>query len=432
VTAGATRPTIAVVVKGYPRLSETFVAQELLALEQRGYRLVIWSLRQPTDKHVHPMHRQILAPVLYLPEYLHFEPLRVVRGLAHAVLRPGFLPLMKLFLKDVWRDRTRNRIRRLGQALVLARELDPGIAHLYAHFLHTPTSVARYAAVLTARSFSFSAHAVDIWTTPDWEKREKISDARFGVTCTAVGAAHLRDVAGLSDGDKISLVYHGLDLSRFPPPPSRQSSRDGSLAEDPVILLSVGRAVDKKGYPDLLTALAGLMHLNWTFVHVGSGPQRDALKAQAEQLGIAGRIRWLGGLPQDEVVAEMRRADVFVLAAREGEGGDRDGLPNVLMEAATQALPIISTRFAAIPEFITHDLDGLLVPPSDPDALRGALATLMTAPRDRARLGAAALVRVRTAFSFSAGINTLDQRLRTASGIQTCDLEPVTAATADP
>jgi glycosyltransferase involved in cell wall biosynthesis len=128
----------------------------------------------------------------------------------------------------------------------------------------------------------------------------------------------------------------------------------------------------------------------------------------------------------------MRRADVFVLAAREGEGGDRDGLPNVLMEAATQALPIISTRFAAIPEFITHDLDGLLVPPSDPDALRGALATLMTAPRDRARLGAAALVRVRTAFSFSAGINTLDQRLRTASGIQTCDLEPVTAATADP
>src|SRR3712207_6976169 len=182
---------IAIVVKGYPRLSETFIAQEILALEERGIDLEIWSLRHPTEKTVHPMHKRIFARVHYLPEYLYEEPLRVLRGFRWSMRQPRFGALMRVFWRDLLRDRTPNRLRRLGQACVLACELPDEVSHLHVHYLHTPASVVRYAALLTGRTWTFSAHAKDIWTTPDWEKREKMAEARWGVTCTAQGAAHL-------------------------------------------------------------------------------------------------------------------------------------------------------------------------------------------------------------------------------------------------
>ena len=208
---------IAVVVKGYPRLSETFIAQEILALEDRGLDLEIWSLRHPTEKAVHPMNRRIKAPVTYLPEYLYEEPLRVLRGVLFALRRPGFGKLMRAFWADLKRDFTANRARRLGQAFVMGREMPADILHIHTHYLHTPASVVRYAAILTGRTWTFSAHAKDIWTTPDWERREKLADALWGVTCTEQGATHLRALSP-SPG-QVSLVYHGLDLSRFPTPP---------------------------------------------------------------------------------------------------------------------------------------------------------------------------------------------------------------------
>ena len=182
--AGGAGGRIAVVVKGYPRLSETFIAQEILALEERGIPLEIWSLRHPTEKQVHPMHARIRARARYLPEYLYQEPLRVLRGLVWSLRQPGIRRLLHLFWRDLRRDPTPNRGRRLGQAFVLARELGDDIGHLHVHYLHTPASVVRYAAVLTGRTWTFSAHAKDIWTTPDWEKREKLADALWGVTCT--------------------------------------------------------------------------------------------------------------------------------------------------------------------------------------------------------------------------------------------------------
>ena len=180
---------IAIVMKGYPRLSETFIAQEILALEARGLSFEIWSLRHPTDAHVHPMQARIRATAKYLPEYLYREPLRVLRGFAFALRQdtPAAGSSAR-FLADLRRDPTPNRVRRLGQACVMARELPAAIEHLHVHYLHTPASVVRYAALLTGRTWTFSAHAKDIWTTPDWEKREKLADSLWGVTCTRQGA----------------------------------------------------------------------------------------------------------------------------------------------------------------------------------------------------------------------------------------------------
>lgn len=416
---------IAIVLKGYPRLSETFIAQEMLELERRGFRFDIWSLRRPTDRHVHPMHEAIAARLFYLPEYLHDDPRRVWRGMVHALRGLRWRPTLRVFLRDLVRDPTPNRLRRLGQAFVLAREIDPAIRHIHVHFLHTPGSVTRYAALLTGRSFSFSAHAKDIWTTPEWERREKIAAADWGATCTADGLKELRRVAAPDDGGRIALVYHGLDLSRFPPPPMCEA-RDGSDETRPVRLIAIGRAVEKKGFDDLIDALARLpAHLNWRFTHIGGGERLAALKAQAERLGLETRIEWRGSLPQGKVIEALRDADLFVLPSRPGTDGDRDGLPNVIMEAATQALATVSTNFAGVPEFVEDGTTGLLVPPRDVAALADAIAALIADPERRARLGAAACQRLRSGFSFEAGIDRLARLLISGVGADVRGRTPV-------
>ena len=405
---------LAVVVKGWPRLSETFIAQELKALEDAGQRFDIWSLRHPTDKKRHPLHDAIKARVRYLPEYLYEEPLRVWRGLRAARRLPGFATAFTLWRRDLVRDRTPNRIRRFGQACVLATELAPGTLALYAHFLHTPSSVARYAAVMLDLPWAFSAHAKDIWTSPDWEKREKLGarthGAAFGATCTGYGAEHLR---GLSDEPgRIDLIYHGLDLARFPAPPDRP--RDPDARE--VRLLSVGRLVEKKGFDHLIDALALLpADLRWTWTHMGGGELRAALAAQAEALGLTGRIIWRGDSDQPEVIAAMRDADIFVLPSRIAADGDRDGLPNVLMEAASQRLPIISTRVAAIPEFIEDGTSGVLSADT-PQALAAAITALATDPARCLALAEAAEARLISSFTSAPGIARLNQRLNALQG----------------
>ncbi|WP_118133207.1 glycosyltransferase [Oceanicella sp. SM1341] len=400
-------PRLAVVVKGYPRLSETFVAQELLALQQAGFDFEIWSLRAPYDDREHPIHGRITAPRRYLPEYLHDAPGRVLRALWRALRMPGFGAALRAWARDLRRDASRNRVRRFGQALVLAAELPADIGFLYVHFLHTPASVTRYAALMRGQGWGFSAHAKDIWTIPDWEKREKLADARFGVTCTASGAAHLRGLA--PEPGRVSLVYHGLDLSRFPEPPAR-GPREG-----PLKLLSVGRLVAKKGYDDLLEALALLPpEREWHLTHIGGGELKEALAGRAASLGLTSRITWLGKRDQDEVVAAMREADLFVLPSKIAGDGDRDGLPNVLMEAASQGLPILSTAVSAIPEFIGDGVHGRLVPPGDPRALAAALEECAARPEALQAMAAAARARLVAEFRMEAGIETLAARLHAA------------------
>ncbi len=245
---------IAVVLKGYPRLSETFIAQELLGLEKAGHDLVLIALRRPTDGKRHPVHDEIRADVHYLPEYLHEEPLRVLKALVRSLPKPGFWQALGQFSKDLVRDPTRNRFRRFGQALVLASEWpgDPGWLH--AHFIHTPASVTAYASVIAATPWTCSAHAKDIWTSPDWELSEKLGRARWTVTCTRTGYEHLQSLT--SQKARVNLSYHGLDLQRFPHFDGEHSIRDGSDRAEPVRIISVGRAVGKKGYDVLLKALA--------------------------------------------------------------------------------------------------------------------------------------------------------------------------------
>lgn len=404
------RPPLAVLVKGWPRLSETFIAQELVALEAVGHEFEIWSLRHPTDVKRHPLHERLAAKVFYLPEYLYEEPARVWAGREAAQKLPGYAEAYRVWRADLRRDPTHNRIRRFGQACVLAAEMPAEVLGMYAHFLHTPSSVARYAAIIRGLPWSFAAHAKDIWTSPEWELREKLSaashGARFGATCTGFGAKHLQDLSDLRS--RVDLIYHGLDLSRFPDPPARTWRKAG----DPLHMMSVGRLVEKKGFDRLIAALALLPeNLDWHWTHIGGGGLGDLLEDMAGDAGIAHRITWRGACDQPEVIEAMRAADLFVLPSRVAKDGDRDGLPNVLMEAASQLLPVLSTPVSAIPEFIDSGTHGLLSDDA-PEALAAAIRQMAGDPDRTAGMAEAALKRLRRDFTMDPGIARLSGHLK--------------------
>ena len=403
---------IVVILKGYPRLSETFIAQELLGLEKAGHELNLVSLRHPTDAKRHPVHDEIRAPVNYLPEYLHQEPGRVLIAIAMQLGRAGFWRALREFWRDFRRDRTRNRLRRFGQACVLVRDCPRDAACLYAHFIHTPASVTRYASIMSGLPWMCSAHAKDIWTSPSWDLSEKLASAKWVATCTAVGRDRLAELA--MDPERVRLIYHGLDLDRFADAPQRQDGgRDGQDTNNPVRLISVGRAVPKKGFDTLIEALALLPRdLAWKWEHIGGGAQLNALKSQANAAGLSDRIDWRGAQAQSDVLAAYRSSDVFILPCRIADDGDRDGLPNVIVEAQSQGLACISTPVSAIPELVRSGENGLLVPPDDSGALAGAITQLCRDPDLRARFGEAGRLRVRREFDYRAGIARLDGLFR--------------------
>ena len=295
---------------------------------------------------------------------------------------------------------------------MLAHELPDDIDRLHTHYLHTPASVARYAAILRGLPWSFSAHAKDIWTTPEWELKEKLTDAEWGVTCTAINTGYLNSLAG--GGKEVELVYHGLDFSRFPEPPDRSCRPDG-----PVSIITIGRAVEKKGFDILLDALALIGDhadgVGWTLQHIGGGAELKHLKARAARLGIADKVTWHGAVNRTRVIEALGLADLFVLPARIARSGDRDGLPNVIMEAQAMGLPCIGTEVSALPEVIVPEENGLLVAPQDPVTLAHAISRLISDRQLRLRFGSAAASSVRKRFDTDPGLDRLVQKLSAAN-----------------
>ena len=401
-------PTLAIVVKGFPRLSETFIARELQAMEARGMAFSLHALRKPgSDAAL--VDNKVGAIPQYLPEYLHDAPATVARAAMAARRLPGFGAAWQAFRADLRDEFARARARRFGQACVLAGQMPASVRHIHAHFAHSPASVARYAAVMRGVSFSISAHAKDIWTAPEWDLKRKLGAAAFVTVCNRAGFDRLQS---LGTQAPLKLIYHGLAREVIAPAP-RAQTRDGSNAGDPVRIVCVARAVEKKGLRRLLDALAAMpRETHWRLDHYGGGELLDALKENACALALDGRITWHGPQPHHTVIAALNAGDVFVLPAVVGNDGDRDGIPNALLEAQARGLAVIASSVGGIDEAVSDGRTGRLVAAGDADALRLGLAELIRNPGLRQTLGAAALEHVKATGDAESGYDAISALLK--------------------
>lgn len=353
---------VAYVLKRYPRFSETFVVNEILAHERAGTRVSIYALRPPADTHFQPAIARVRAQVTYLQSV--------------GVRVDDFWQLLGSHLAgDRWQG--------LGgasncdgievfQALQLSRLLcDAEVDHIHAHFATSAAAVARIASRLSGIPYSFTAHAKDIYheyVDPD-DLSRKLADAQAVVTVSDFNRQHLEHQFP-NCADKVHRIYNGLPLDEFVY--LRAESRL------PVIL-AIGRLVEKKGFSDLVAACALLAQIGLPFRCdvIGGGELEIPLRRQISSLGLESHVRMLGPQPLDEVVGALRRAAVLAVPCVTASTGDRDGMPTVLLEAMALGTPCVATEVTGIPEVVRNEETGLLVPERSPEQLANAIRRLL-------------------------------------------------------
>ncbi|NOS75238.1 MAG: glycosyltransferase family 4 protein [Methyloglobulus sp.] len=420
---------IGYILKGYPRTSETFITNEIRLLEKMGVGLSIFSVKKLEGQKNHAMVKDINAPVTYLPQADPLSEARFSRWVvdnvpkfsnSHALLfkKKPLAYLKALFECLVMSVHYRNGFFDLPREVFFKEFLQAGyianaviesgqIQHLHAHFCHGSTTIAMFASKMSGIPFSFTAHAKDIYLkelNPGNLLQKKMRRAEFLVTCTGANEEHLQRLA--PKGTKIHKIYHGLDTDLF-----ASSVQDSLIASDmdvPVVL-SVGRLVEKKGFDYLIKACAILKergcHFRCQIVGGGDG-YTETLVNLIKDLGLEDTVRLLGAVTQEELREIYQQATLFALPCLVVDNGDRDGIPNVLVEAMSMRVPVISTDISGIPELIDNNDNGLLVPEKNALAMADAIERLLINPGLRQQLGDAG--RARVCKDFDSQITTLD------------------------
>ncbi len=363
--------SVTYIIGTYPLLTTTFIDREIRAIRARGTSVEVVSLRQPTHE-LSPEQAGLAKDTTYI------RPVKLSALVRHhvrfALRRPIRYASTLLRLAMGRGQSMRDRARTIGHfglgVHVAGQILDGGTPdRLHAHFIDRAAVVSLVAARLLDVPYSVTAHASDIYVSPVL-LNAKIEGADFVVTCTGYNESHLVREFEAADG-KVTRIYHGLDLDRYVPGEEHGSPRPTVLA--------VGQLREKKGFVHLLDASHSLVQAGVDFrcEIIGEGPQRAELERRIDELGLAEQVVLRGALPHDEVIDAYRRASMFVLPSVVGDDGDRDGIPNVILEAMAMELPVVSTTNSGIPEAVEHGETGLLVPPHDVEALAAALERLL-------------------------------------------------------
>lgn len=361
------------VVKRYPRYSETFIVTEILAHERAGLPLEVFSLRPCNDTHFQDIIAAVRSPVTQLPaERIRADDLwKTMRATA------AVIPQLWSLLPSAGTENVHD----LYQALLLAGEVvRKDIRHLHAHFASSATSVARLAARFAGITYSFTAHAKDIFhesVEPD-DLRRKLGDAAAVVTVSDYNRAYLQQEFG-SCAAPTRRIYNGLGLAQFPYVEPQ---------ERPPRIVAVGRLVEKKGFDVLLDACALLAGHGVVFECeiVGSGELTQHLEARIDALRIRDRVWLAGPQPQREVIRRVQQAAVLAAPCVVGPDSNRDGMPTVVLEAMALGTPCVATDVTGLPELVRHDRTGLAVPQHDAAALAAALQALLSDSVLRVRL----------------------------------------------
>jgi glycosyltransferase involved in cell wall biosynthesis len=383
-SADAGRLKVGYVLDRFPCASETFIANEVRGVAECGIEVTVFAVRAGKAGVTVP------AEVVYprsVSEAGPYGSLRSAPGLLTEALRvegpsPRHLPAA---------------LRRSGIVRRFAAEADRrGIRRLHAHFATLPAALAFMIGRLTGARVSFSAHAWDVYVEPGRLPR-KLARADFCVTCTEANARFLRRLAPDEGGARIVTIYHGTDLERF-------TFRPRERTASPPLVAAMGRFVPKKGFHTLLRAcklLAEGMEVRCEVA--GEGAMAARLARLAARLGLEGNCAFPGWLPYEETPQFYDRADVVAVPSVRGPDGNRDGLPNVVVEAMACGVPVVASALSGIPEAVEHERTGLLVPPGDPAALATAIERVLTDAALRARLVAAARRRVEERFDCREG-----------------------------
>ncbi len=395
-TSPADKPIrVGYVVKRYPRYSETFIVNEILAHEAAGLPIEIFSIRPPVDTHFQDLISQVRAPVHYLPTSVSktsdFWRLLADASRRHSLVASRLPAMLGHNPADV------------TAAVALADQaIEAGITHFHAHFATSAADVAWLASQLTDIPFTLTAHAKDIFheDVDHGGLAEKLGAAKATVTVSDFNVEFLQRNFG-DAADRVERIYNGLNLHHFP----FSAPRD----REPVVL-AVGRLVEKKGFDVLIEACSILAERNVTFrtYIIGDGPLLPDLRRHAETLLLENQIEFLGPQPQEVVKTALHDAAVFAAPCVEGSDGNRDGLPTVLLESMALGTPCVSTPVTGIPEAILNDKTGLLVPQRDPIRLADALQRLLLDSELRERLAESA--RQHIELNFNIHRNTATQR----------------------
>lgn len=419
-------PRIGYVLKRFPRLSETFVINEILALERLGFEIEIFSLLKPPEEARHALLSELRAPVTYLPSGGNLGRIRMLRGLdarattlAKMVDKNGgdFDPL---FAAKSGADIAALHLKAAALAYLAGQRR---IDHFHAHFGSDATTAALLAGRLSGIGYSYTAHARDIYhtySTPDADnamRREKLEQARFTVTVSDYNRKRLTHLAPRA-AHRIHRLYNGIDLSRFRPAPAYRR---------PGLIVSIGRLIEKKGFADLIDACALMRDAGKPFRCriIGDGPLRAELTSQIATLHLEDQIEMTGPVTQEQVIAMMREASVVTLACIVGQSGDRDGLPTVLLEAMALGLPVVTTTVSGGPEIVAFGETGLLVEPNDPAALAASIESLLEDEESAQRMGVAGRKRAERLFSLQQNAQTLAGYFERVAGVAARRLEAV-------
>lgn len=375
------------VVKVYPRFSETFIVTEILAREGAGETLEVFALRPTDDPRFHPELARVDASVTYLPRPT--RPSALWEQLRSAASDPGLEPAISAHLPELLAADVDDAVQ---AAALAAQARRSGIGHLHAHFASSPAEVARLASLLSGIGYSFTAHAKDLFHESVDQKalRRRIAGADYVATVSEFNLRFLRLLAP-DHAERIHLVPNAIEVGRFPyRAPIRRTA--GNAGAVPLHVVAVGRMVEKKGFDVLLDAAASL-HAEGIALRVtlaGGGELADRLAERTRELGLEEVVHMPGPIPQDEVSALLREADVFAAPCVIGKDGNADGLPTVLLEAMATGVPCVSTRVTGIPEVVIDGTTGLLCSPGDAGELASALRRIALGEVDVIRLAAAA------------------------------------------
>src|SRR5713226_4764525 len=397
-------------LKTYPKLSETFILNEIVQLEKLGVALHLFSLKKPmfADK-FHPAVHQVQANVTYIPS-IGWRSNTIDR--AFIVLDHVELCLQNAFryFSTLWfylRSPQDKRLKEFVQAGFLTRALQRRkIRHLHAHFANIPTSVAELVKHFSGITFSFTAHAKDIYLSRRQELARKIQAAEFVLTCTEYNQKYLQNIdAGPTP---IYLAYHGVDLSKFN---NLDTAAHPANPADPPLILSVGRFCEKKGFPFLIEACRVLKARGCAFrcSIVGWGPLRDDLERMIVELDLCDCVSLVNDMTQDQLVHLYLTASMFVLPCILTDNGDRDGIPNVLIEAMAMQVPVISTEVSGIPELVEHMENGILVPEKNSTALADAIELLLSHPDLRSRFAEKGRAKVLNQFTLENNVRIVQR-----------------------